>query len=96
MKTLKKISIAFVLLFCIELILGFTGTMVMIGGIAIRHILFILTFASLYVYFILYLWSNKIKIFSLQEDAYLGSYTWIDVFAVFFEASWVQIQVTQG
>lgn len=89
MKILRKVSIVFALLFCTELVLGFTGTMVMIGGIAIRHILFILAFVSLYVYFILYLWSNKIKIFSLKKEAYFGSYTWIDVMAVFFEVSMI-------
>lgn len=89
MKILKKIATVFVLLFCIELILGFTGTMVMIGGIAIRHILFIFSFASLYLYFIVYLWCNRIKIFSMKPDSYFGSYTWIDVFAIFFEVSMI-------
>ena len=87
MKILKKIAILVVFLFCIELMLGFTGTMVMVGGIAIRHILFILTFISLYIYFVMYLWSNRIKIFSLDKDSYFGSYTWIDIFAVLFEIS---------
>ena len=34
MNVLKKIAIAASLLFCVELILGFTGTMVMVGGVA--------------------------------------------------------------
>ena len=89
MKILKKIAILVVFLFCIELMLGFTGTMVMVGGIAIRHILFILTFISLYIYFVMYLWSNRIKIFSLDKDSYFGSYTWIDIFAVLFEISMI-------
>ena len=89
MKILKKIAILVGFLFCIELMLGFTGTMVMVGGIAIRHILFILTFISLYIYFVMYLWSNRIKIFSLDKDSYFGSYTWIDIFAVLFEISMI-------
>ena len=63
MKSLKKLAIIIAFLFCIELMLGFTGTMLMVGGIAIRHILFSFTFISLYVYFVVYLWNNKIKIF---------------------------------
>lgn len=89
MKSLKKLAIIIAFLFCIELMLGFTGTMLMVGGIAIRHILFIFTFISLYVYFVMYLWNNKIKIFSLNRNSYFGSYTWIDVFAVLFEISMI-------
>ena len=89
MKILKKTAIIFCFLFCIELILGFTGTMVMIGGIAIRHILFILAFLSLYAYFFVYLLVNRIKIFSLSKDSYFGSYTAIDIGAVLFEISMI-------
>lgn len=89
MNVLKKIAIAASLLFCVELILGFTGTMVMVGGIAIRHILFIVAFVGLYAYFVAYLWGNKIKIFSLAKDSYFGSYTAIDVMAVAFELSMI-------
>lgn len=89
MKLLRRIAILVVFFFCIELMLGFTGTMIMIGGIAIRHILFILSFISLYSYFIMYLWNNKIKIFSLDKNSYFGSYTWIDIFAVLFEISMI-------
>lgn len=89
MKFLRRIAILVVFFFCIELMLGFTGTMIMIGGIAIRHILFILSFIGLYSYFIIYLWNNKIKIFSLDKNSYFGSYTWIDIFAVLFEISMI-------
>lgn len=89
MKTLKYIAVLFSLLFCTELIMGFTGTVVMIGGIAIRHILFMLAFAGLYTYFLVYLWAYKVKLFSLDKDAYFGSYTAIDWIAIVFELSMI-------
>lgn len=89
MKTLKYIAVLFSLLFCTELIMGFTGTVVMIGGIAIRHVLFIVAFAGLYTYFLVYLWAHKVKLFSLDKDAYFGSYTVIDWIAIVFELSMI-------
>lgn len=89
MKVLRFIAIICSLMFCTELILGFTGTVVMIGGIAIRHILFILAFVGLYGYFLAYLWTNKIKLFSLEKDSYFGSYTVIDWIAILFELSMI-------
>ena len=86
---MKYIAVLFSLLFCTELIMGFTGTVVMIGGIAIRHVLFILAFAGLYAYFLVYLWVHKVKIFSLSKDAYFGSYTVIDWVAILFEVSMI-------
>ena len=86
---MKYIAVLFSLLFCTELIMGFTGTVVMIGGIAIRHILFILSFAGLYAYFLVYLWVHKVKLFSLSKDAYFGSYTVIDWIAILFEVSMI-------
>lgn len=87
MNYLKKITLIFPILFIIELVFGFSGTMLMIHGVAIRHILFILTFISLYGYFFIYLYKNKIKLFSLKKDSYFGSYTKIDVLAIAFEVS---------
>ena len=46
----KKFVWIFPMLFVLELIFGVSGTMIVINGIAIRHILFILTFLSLYGY----------------------------------------------
>lgn len=89
MKTLRNIAILFSLLFCAELAWGFTGTMVMIGGVAIRHIAFILAFCGLYAYFLAYLWTNKIKLFSLKPQTYFGEYTWIDWLAILFEVSMI-------
>ena len=89
MKTLKYIAVLFSLLFCTELIMGFTGTVVMVGGIAIRHVLFIVAFAGLYTYFLVYLWVHKVKLFSLDKDAYFGSYTVIDWIAIVFELSMI-------
>lgn len=89
MNYLKKITLIFPVLFIIELVFGFSGTMLMIGGIAIRHILFILTFISLYGYFFAYLYVNKIKIFSLKAGSYFSSYTKVDVLAIIFEVSMI-------
>ena len=89
MKVVKKIFLLFPLLFMIELIFGFSGTMLIIRGVAIRHILFILTFLSLYGYFFIYLLKNKIKIFSLDKHSYFGSYSWIDILAIVFEVSMI-------
>lgn len=89
MKVVKKIFLMFPLLFMIELIFGFSGTMLIIRGVAIRHILFILTFLSLYGYFFIYLLKNKIKIFSLDKHSYFGSYSWIDILAIVFEVSMI-------
>lgn len=89
MNHLKKITLIFPVLFIIELVFGFSGTMLMIGGIAIRHILFILTFISLYGYFFVYLYVNKIKIFSIKPGSYFSSYTKVDVIAIVFEISMI-------
>lgn len=85
----RKLALVFPALFLIELIFGFSGTMIIIKGVAIRHILFILSFVSLYGYFFIYIWNKKIKIFSRGKDSYFGSYTWIDVMAIVFEVSMI-------
>ena len=89
MKILKYVAIICSLMFCTELILGFTGTVMMIGGVAIRHVLFILAFIGLYLYFLAYLWVNKVELFSLKKDSYFGSYTAIDWIAILFELSMI-------
>jgi hypothetical protein len=83
----KNVIFIFPLLFIFELIFGVSGTMIMVGGVAIRHILFILTFISLYGYILFYLIKNKIKIFSTKEGSFLGSFNCMDIFAVVFEIS---------
>lgn len=87
MNYLKKATLIFPILFVVELVFGFSGTMVMIHGVAIRHILFILTFISLYGYFFAFLYKNKIRLFSLKQDSYFGSYSKIDICAIVFEVS---------
>lgn len=67
-KWLKNISVVFSLFFCFELIFGYSGTMVMIRGISIRHILFILAGGSLYLYCLCYVIINRIKLFSPKDD----------------------------
>lgn len=66
---MRKLAFIFPLLFIFELIFGISGTMIVVHGIAIRHILFILSFISLYGYVLFYILKNKKKIFSLQKDA---------------------------
>ncbi len=87
MKKLKPLVYVFPVLFTAELVFGFAGTVVMIHGIAIRHILFILSFLSLYSYFFYYLLSRKIPIFSTKRDSYFGGFSKMDVCAVVFELS---------
>ena len=77
----------FPLLFVLELIFGVSGTMIVINGIAIRHILFILTFLSIYGYTFYYLLVNKIRIFSLEKRSFFGSFNKVDWFAVVFEGA---------
>lgn len=86
---MRKLAFIFPLLFIFELIFGISGTMIVVHGIAIRHILFILSFISLYGYVLFYILKNKKKIFSLQKDAFLGSFTKIDIGAVVFELSMI-------
>lgn len=84
---MKNVIFIFPLLFIFELIFGVSGTMIMVGGVAIRHILFILTFISLYGYTLFYLITNRIKIFSVKKGSFLGSFNRIDILAVIFEIS---------
>lgn len=83
----KKFVWIFPMLFVLELIFGVSGTMIVINGIAIRHILFILTFLSLYGYTAYYIWVNKIRVFSLEKGAIFGDFNKTDWFAVVFEAA---------
>lgn len=65
---LKNIAMVMSLFFCFELIFGYSGTMIMIRGISIRHILFILAGGSLYLYCLCYVITNKIKLFSPKDN----------------------------
>lgn len=84
---IKPLFWIFPCLFMIELIFGFSGTMLMIGGVAIRHILFILSFVSLYGYLLLYLIENKIKLIAIKGESFIGDFSVIDWLAVVFEIS---------
>ena len=84
---MKNIILIFPLLFIFELIFGVSGTMIMVGGVAIRHILFILSFIALYGYTLYYLIANRIKLFSIKKGSFFGSFNQIDIFAIIFEAS---------
>lgn len=67
MKIEKKITMIFGVLFCFELVFGYTGTMIMVHGIAIRHLLFIPTFLGMYLFCLLYIIKNKIPLFKSKE-----------------------------
>lgn len=86
---MRKLAYIFPLLFILELIFGISGTMIMVHGIAIRHILFLLSFFSLYGYVLYYIIRNNKKIFSLRKDAFFGSFTLIDAGAAVFEISMI-------
>lgn len=85
----KKLFLFFPMLLILELIFGVSGTMIMVKGVAIRHILFIMTFFSIYGYLFYYLLSNGIKIFSLKEGSFLKTFNIVDIFAVVFESAMV-------
>lgn len=59
----KGIFLVLPILFTFEMIFGYTGTMLMIGRLAIRHILFLGSFISLYGMLFYYLIKNKYNIF---------------------------------
>ncbi len=77
----------FPILFVLELVFGGAGTLIMIGSIAIRHILFILTFICLYGYMVYDLICTRTPIYSKTKKSFLGNFTKTDIFAVFFEFS---------
>lgn len=68
LKTVKYISFCFAALFCFELVFGYTGTLIMIHSVAIRHILFIPTFLGLYLFCLLYLIKNRIPLFKSKGE----------------------------
>lgn len=86
---MKNVIFIFPLLFIFELIFGVSGTLIMIEGVAIRHILFILSFISLYGYLLYDLMTKRIKIFSIKKDSFLGSFNSVDIFAVVFEGAMI-------
>lgn len=78
-KWLKNISLLFALIFCVELIFGYSGTMLIVKGVAIRHILFIPTIILLYIYCFVYIRDHNIKWFAIKDkNAVFGSFTVLD------------------
>ena len=84
---IEKICVFFPLLFIIELVFGGSGTLIMFKGTAIRHILFILTFVSLYGYMLYDMIRERMPIYSKTRRSYLGDFSKTDIFAVIFELS---------
>ena len=79
LKIVKKCSGITSILFMIELVFGYSGTVFVIGGLAIRHILFLLTFICLYAFLLLYCAQHKIKLFAIKnKTSVLGSFTKLD------------------
>ncbi|MEG2658138.1 MAG: hypothetical protein RSA04_02285 [Clostridiales bacterium] len=86
----KKIGLIFALLFTFELIFGYSGTMIMVKGLAIRHILFIISAVLLYIYCFLYTYINKIKWFDFKsKTSVFGSFTLMDWAILLFAISTV-------
>ena len=82
MKKVKIILSIFPILFLIENIFGYNGTMIMVGGKAIRHWLYLFTFLSLAMQFFLCIREEKYKLFSLKEKSYikeLSKFDWCTV-----------------
>jgi len=89
----KSIFFIFPILFSIEMILGYTGTLVMFGRVSIRVVLFILTFISLYGYLLYYMKKNKIRLFSKkQSSSIFGSFSYLDwIFLLVFVLSLISM-----
>ncbi len=73
MKWGKRLTMFVSLLFLLELIFGYTGTVVKIHGMAIRTFLLALSALLLYLYSLLLVVTDHIPIFSRRRDAVLGS-----------------------
>ena len=84
---LRKIFLLFPVLFVLELVFGGAGTLIMIHGVAIRHIMFILAFISLYGYMVCDMIQTRTPIYSKIKPSFLGAFTKTDIFAVVFELS---------
>lgn len=85
---LRKIALGVTLLFVIELIFGYTGAMVFIAGTEIRTVLFVLSAGLLYIYCLLYVIVNRVKVFSLRDkSSVFGSFRLFDWALVAFTIS---------
>lgn len=79
----KKVSFnwffLFPLLFIFELILGYSGKMLVVANIPIRMVLFVLTLISLYFFLFYYLYKNKYGLLKIKFDkSLLGSFNLVD------------------
>lgn len=84
MEALKKIVHLIMAIFVVELILGFTGKMIIVGGLGIRYWLVILTFFVLYGYMLLHMFKNKVPIFGSKGKTYFSMYSTVDWCAFIF------------
>ncbi len=78
MKWAKRLTFGVALLFLIELIFGFTGTVIMVHGTAIRTVLFALSAVLLYGYCLLYVIVHRVPVISKERESVLGSFKFHD------------------
>lgn len=84
MKALQKIVHLMMAILIIELILGFTGKMIIIGGLGIRYWLVILTFIILYGYMLLHMLKTKVPFVGKKKASYFSKYSLVDWCALVF------------
>lgn len=87
MKWGKRLTVFVSLLFLLELIFGYAGTVVTVHGTAIRILLFALSAVLLYLYSFLLVLTEHIPVFSRRRDAVLGSLRFHDWALLLFSFS---------
>ena len=81
---MNKIVVVMLFLFLLEMVLGYTGTTLLIAQVPIRTILLYGTFFSLYVFVLLYMIVNKIPIFSCKRKTIFSYFTFLDYSVLVF------------
>lgn len=84
MKKLKIILSIFPLLFLVENIFGYNGTIVYFFGKAIRHWLYLFTFISLFSLMITFMYKNNYGFFSKNKKNYFKELTKLDYCILLF------------
>lgn len=88
MKWAKRVTFGVTLLFIVELIFGYTGTILYIGSEPIRVVLFAASAVLLYLYSLLYVIVNKVKIFSRHDkNSVFGTFRLFDWVLLLFVLS---------
>ncbi len=84
----RNIALGVTLIFVIELMFGYTGAMIFIAGTEIRTVLFVLSAGLLYLYCLLYVIVNRVRIFGVRDkNSVFGSFRLFDWALVAFTIS---------